>query len=331
MFFLKNIFIRKPFNLFINNNIPNLKISRPSSVMSGNQSQSQFDQNKFFFIESNITKSMSKQSSHYKDTYQKIPVILVLGWAGSIDRHLRKYADIYSNLGYHTLRFSPSNSLTFFNHKSHSKYAYEMLDLMKNDYKLTQNPVVTHFFSNASCFVIYQHVINEISQNPKSQYTFFGQNHKAVIYDSAPGLPPAFPGIFFGINDLVKQQVKLSLLSYPLTLVFLSLLALIKVNPNNYFIQMYEILVNDPRQVPSLYLYSTADKLISDKSIKELIARRKEKNPGLYVKEVLYTDSEHVLIYQKHPQEYFSYIFDHLKSFNLDINTLLKDNLKSKL
>lgn len=303
--------------------------------MSDNQPQKpesqRFEQDKFYFIESRLTKNMKKETKLYTQTYQQIPVVLVLGWAGAIDRHVRKYTDIYCDLGYHTLRFSPSNSLTFFNHKSHQKYAYEMLDLMKNEYKLTQNPIAVHFFSNASCFIIYQHIINEISLNQQSEYRFFEHNHKAIIYDSAPGLPHSFLGLFSGINDLVKQQVKNPFFAYPLTLGFLTIVAMIKLKPDNYFIKMYDILVNDYRQVPSLYLYSTSDKLISDKSIKELIEKRKTKHPGLYVKEVLYTDSEHVLIFQKHPQEYLNLICDHLKICNLDINTLLKNDLKSKL
>lgn len=331
MFLLKNIFNRKTESILIKLHKQKVVRLSMSALKSQSLNHERFDQDKFYFVESKLTKNISKESNIYSETYKKIPVILVLGWAGAVDRHVRKYSEIYSNLGYHTLRFSPSNSLTFFNPKSHRKYAYEMLDLMKNDYKLTENPIVTHFFSNASCFIVYQHVINEISLNSQSEYKFFGHNHRAVIYDSAPGLPPSITGLFAGINDLVKQQVKLSLFSYPLTLGFLALVGLIKLQPNNYFIHMYDILVNDNRLVPSLYLYSTGDKLISDKSIKELIEKRKAKYPQLYVKEVLYTDSEHVLIYQKHPQEYYDYIIDHLKFCNLGIDKLLTNNLKSKL
>lgn len=329
MFFLNKLLNRKQFKFFQTIQL-NFYRSMSDNRQQNLESQ-RFEQDKFYFIESNITKNMRKESKLYTETYRKIPVVLVMGWAGAIDRHLRKYTDIYCDMGYHTLRFSPSNSLTFFNHKCHKKYAYEMLDLMKNEYNLTQNPIGAHFFSNASCFIIYQHVINEIALNQQSEYKFFEQNHKAIIYDSAPGLPHSFIGLFSGINDLVKQQVKNPLFAYPLTLGFLAIVAIIKLKPDNYFIKMYDVLVNDFRQVPSLYLYSTSDKLISDKSIKELIDRRKTKYPGLYVKEVLYTDSEHVLIFQKHPQEYLNLISDHLKMCNLDINTLLKNDLKSKL
>ncbi|CAF0994606.1 unnamed protein product [Brachionus calyciflorus] len=293
-------------------------------------------QNEFYFEESKISRQIPKSSILYKETYNKIPVVLLLGWTGAIDRHIQKYNEIYTRLGYHTIRFSPSDSLTFFRYHTHKKYTQNLLNLLKTDYELTKNPIVTHIFSNACCFILYQHIINEINKPTQSEYDFFKQNHKAVIFDSAPGYPKKYDKVYRGVQGLISQQVKFSPLSHALAISFLALSYIyVKLNPNNYFFEMYKTVINDPRHVPSLYMYSTIDKLIPGENIKENIEMRKKNHPNLYVKEVVYDDAEHVLLYQKHPQDYLKHIYEHLKLCKVDIESVMGINsgltLKSKL
>ena len=141
-------------------------------------------QNKFYFEESNL-KEINRN---------KIPVVCVLGWAGARDQNLNKYAQIYSQLGFHTVRFSPSFKLAFFESSAeHLRVAYEFMSKLKDEYKLTENPLMFHLFSNACGFIIYQHVLNETTaQNKrgKSQFEFIARNQIGIVFDSSPGWPP---------------------------------------------------------------------------------------------------------------------------------------------
>ena len=70
-------------------------------------------QNVFYFEESKLLKTIDDANDAiYLKLRETIPVVLLLGWTGGKDAHLKKYSDIYSNLGYHTIRFSPSDYTT---------------------------------------------------------------------------------------------------------------------------------------------------------------------------------------------------------------------------
>lgn len=106
-------------------------------------------QNVFYFEPSKLLPA-DINNQKYADLYAKIPVVALLGWAGAQDQHLQKYSSIYSALGYHTIRFSPSNQLSFFvTETTHKAYASEFLELF-NKHNLTQNRILVHMFSNAS-------------------------------------------------------------------------------------------------------------------------------------------------------------------------------------
>jgi len=47
-----------------------------------------YKQNTFYF-----------ESSKISNDYNKIPVVCLLGWAGSNPKNLKKYAQIYSDIG----------------------------------------------------------------------------------------------------------------------------------------------------------------------------------------------------------------------------------------
>lgn len=112
-------------------------------------SKNKGEQNVFYFEPSRLLPS-DKTLPEYLFLYSKIPVICLLGWAGAQDQHLVKYSRIYSQLGYHTLRFSPSMKITFFITKAlQKKYANEFLESF-NNYGIKKNLILVHIFSNAS-------------------------------------------------------------------------------------------------------------------------------------------------------------------------------------
>jgi hypothetical protein len=277
----------------------------------------------FYFEKSNLAKQKP-------ELHEKIPVILLLGWTGAIDKHLRKYQEIYSTMGYHVVRLSPSNTLTFLKRDIHKTYAYELLDLMKNDYKLDKNPIITHFFSNACIFILYHHIIREINQNGGSKaYNFFKDNHKSVIIDSGCGWPVQPLKLLGGISDLVKPQFSNPILRYMVSVGLVSLsTGYTLLNPrNNYFMKALRTVIEDDRPVPLLSYYSTVDKLISAKDIRNNIEERRKLHPNLKLTIVEYNDADHVLLYAKHPEHYIKTLYKHLKYCQVDVDSLLKNEL----
>lgn len=209
----------KKFDLFLfdnknfRNNFRTCTIAFYSSRTMNDPTKSRGKQNTFYFDESNLLASLDKSDPAYQKMFKQIPVILVLGWAGASDNNLKKYQSIYAQMGYHTLRFAPSSHLTFVDTKNHRKYADELLDCLRNQYKLTENLIFTHFFSNACSFIMYQYFIDEMNKN-NSDYDFFKQNHKGIIYDSAPGWVTKPISFSFGVSNLVKNQVSFAPVRY---------------------------------------------------------------------------------------------------------------------
>lgn len=102
-----------------------------------------------FYFESSKFLPEFKHSNEYSDIYNKTPVVALLGWAGSKPENLQKYAQIYTDMGYHTIQFSPSNKLTFFTGiETHKALTSQFLDLFREQ-RLTNNPIFLHMFSNA--------------------------------------------------------------------------------------------------------------------------------------------------------------------------------------
>jgi hypothetical protein len=288
------------------------------------------EQNTFFFEKSPILSSeLAKNSNAYSKLYDNLPVVLLFGWTGSRDRQLVKYQKLYSSMGYHVLRFSPSNKLTFLGRKDHPKYTENLLYLFTNELKLTKNPIITHIFSNAGSFIFYQHIIHQMNQQNKN-WEFFKLNHRAAIYDSSPGWPHSALPLWHGIADLNRPLNFFA--RYLISTVLVSCAALYHYGQlgKNYFTVVFDRIINDKRPVPTLIMYSEADKLIDPKSIKEMIIKRKQLHKDLYLKTVVFKDADHVLIYKKYPDDYLKHITEHLKMCNLDQNTVLEKMSKMR-
>jgi hypothetical protein len=216
----------------------------------------------------------------------------------------------------------------------HTKYTFELLNLMKNDYKMTKNPILVQTFSNACGFVIYQHLINilnKVHDNKdralSKEYAFFEQNQRGFIADSGFGWPANYFDLITGISNLIEPQVKFKPLRF--------MIAFSIVNTYNgyrlihlgkdYFANAFETMKKDAR-VPNLYMYSKADKLISAREITKYIDDKRKLFPNLYIKSVVYEDADHVLIYAKYPEDYLKNIIEHISACNLSVKKILSEN-----
>lgn len=121
------------FKRVISNSLPHRPKTSVLEKKSGRQ-------NEFYFERSKLLNGVEN-----RDLYEKIPVVLLLGWAGTRDQYMRKYEQIYAQLGYHTIRFSPSNFLTLLQTRKHKSYADRLINLI-DELKLKNNTFITHVF-----------------------------------------------------------------------------------------------------------------------------------------------------------------------------------------
>ena len=300
-------------------------------------------QNVFYFEESNLLPT-DKLCSSYSRLYKEIPVVAVLGWAGAQDQQLQKYSQIYSSLGYHTIRFSPSHSLTFLMSDRHEKYAYNFLDLFKQQHNLTDNKILIHLFSNASFFIVYHHLIeltrvdfiNKSSSHAVdklyNEFEFFRKNHAGLIFDSSLGMPLKYLNMLKFWQSMSKNILK-SVDSSKKSSPIISLLALISnllftiLFDDSYYKESFEKFVkNDATNVPTLHLYSKADLLTTDFSISRLIEAKRQKCPHAYIKSVVYDDEKYdSLFLTKYSDDYIRLVKEHLEICQMKLPVVNKN------
>ena len=287
-------------------------------------------QNVFYFTKSKLLNSDKLNELESTKLYGNIPVVFLLGWTGAKDKHLTKYANIYASMGYHTVRFSPSNKLTFFEKSTHKSFAFKLLDLMKNEYNLTNNKIFIHSFSNAAGFIIYHHMLNikngvyNGKEFNNKDYEFMTSNLCGFIGDSNFGFPHNPIDLFFGTVNLLETQIKSKLVRILVSSTVVTtyeLYRLIKFG-NDYFSNAYKIMLADDLQIPFLFMYSKVDKLINAVEIKKFIDEKQKRYPNQYIKTVVYDDAEHVLLFLKHPDDYTKNINNHLIFSKIDMPTI---------
>ncbi|KAF4519894.1 hypothetical protein B566_EDAN008269, partial [Ephemera danica] len=91
------------------------------------------------------------------DENKKLPVIVLLGWAGCQDKYLCKYSAIYEERGLITLRTTAPLQTLFVHRASMSELAAKLVDTLY-DMNLHQHPLVFHLFSNGGSY-LYGHVL----------------------------------------------------------------------------------------------------------------------------------------------------------------------------
>jgi hypothetical protein len=328
------MFLNKSICKLFSSKLSKIKIKYSSITTSINYQNKKGDglQDVFYYEPSTLLKGLNKNDKLYLKLHEKIPVILLFGWTHSYDSHLKKYQLIYKNMGYHTLRISPSFNLTIFQHSKHKSYAYELLNLLKDN--LSKNKILIHMFSNAGIVIMYHHIINEIKNGKSKKYNFFTQNHKGIIYDSAIGLLGKRPILIQAVADIIKNDIKFAPLRYFIATSF-ALIYWIKYEiiqkDVDYFSKTFNITLNDDRLVPTLSLYSIADRVVDPKNIVKHFDSRKKLYPDLYLKTVIYDDADHTLLYPNHTEDYVKHVVEHLKYCKLDLKTVLDHELYKEI
>jgi hypothetical protein len=217
------------------------------------------------------------------------PIVVVCGWMDGNPKAVKKYAEMYSSLGYRTLVLI-STSAHFLALPS-SWVHYDTVSKVKEMVKGDETWIV-HMMSNGGC---------------RSWYCFDQKlkvNVKSMIFDSAPTKfdlnrkPPYH--IFFPKLHWFVRGILLNLVMKPFFL--LARLTSMFIEPP--LVLHPKRFIHEQSKVPKLFLYSDRDQLVKNTDVegfakisRDLLTRVATFN---------FKDSDHVAHFQKYPNEYRS-------------------------
>lgn len=277
-----------------------------------------------------FTNSLDGQLEHKKPAV----AVVLLGWLGSRQKHLKRYADWYTSRGIHAITFTvPMKDIASFRPGGKAEQQLDLLvthlaHWMKEDNKdSTEKHLIFHTFSNTG-WLTYGVMLEKFST---CDHTLIDKI-KGCIVDSAPVATPD-PQVWaagFSAALLKKQSVvtkgllkgregSAELLGFdkahssePKPDVAETALLVMLENFFRLFFKLpyvdrrlsdvFRILSHQQPQCPQLYIYSSADKVIPAESVEAFIA--KQKQAGYKVTACNFVLSPHVDHFRKFPELY---------------------------
>lgn len=263
-------------------------------------------------------------------------VVVLLGWLGAKQRHLKRYAEWYTSRGFHVVTFTfPMADIV--SYKVGGK-AEENLDLLANH--LTEwvtdesgKKLVFHTFSNTG-WLTYGVLLEKFqNQGPSVMGKI-----KGCIVDSAPVAAPdpqvwasgfsaaflkkqsvATKGMLTSENSGMKVYGSTNVHSKPAVaeaalLVVLEMFFDVVLNLpsiNRRLHDVLDLLSSKQPKCPQLYIYSSADRVIPVKSVESFIDR--QRRAGHDVRACDFLNSPHVDHFRNHPILYTSQLTNFLE------------------
>ncbi|CAH0549119.1 unnamed protein product [Brassicogethes aeneus] len=231
---------------------------------------------------------------------EKIPVILLFGWAGCQDKYLAKYSKIYEEKGLITLRYTAPVKCLFWKRYQMLKIGEKLVKLLL-DLNFDSHPIIIHCFSNGGAF-LYQNVSMALDKCPKDIPV------KGIIFDSAPGKKRIL-SLFRAISAILGGNAIYNISMSLFMTMFISVIWLYEIITKELFAKkvthtnLYEHLKHEKNYWPQHFIYSKADNLIPYTDIEQFSSFRKTQ--GVDVTTLCYEESLHV----KHlPENKESYV-----------------------
>lgn len=266
------------------------------------------------------------------------PTVLICGWLGSVDKHLLKYANLYTEQGYSVVRCSLPTDAGM-KSKFGKVQACAAAALTKAEECLKEaggkEHFILHIFSNNGSFM-YEAMLWMMKTQKKEKVpeaaTYCFDHLRGVIFDSCP----AFMSISSGLGaismavppgplrtglQLLRSSVLLgwrlrgavivlgawlfSRRRWKQLTVLIGLIVAAKISQRfGRPAQFWRHMLEDPLlQTPRLYVYSKNDHLTDYDPLEKLIEQRRAKGQkGLNV--VCFPTSEHCGHLRNHPQKY---------------------------
>ncbi|KAL5721310.1 hypothetical protein ACHQM5_004969 [Ranunculus cassubicifolius] len=266
------------------------------------------------------------------ETVKSKTVVVLLGWLGAKQKHLKKYADWYTSQGYHAITFTfPMAEILSYKDGGKAEQHVDMLVKHLGDWleeEEDEKNLVFHTFSNTG-WLTYG-VILEKSQ--KQDQSLIG-NIKGCVVDSAPVAAPdprvwasGFSAAFLkkqsiatkgsitsngsGLGVVVGKETTMeSIPAFTETALLAVLEKFFKVVLNRPKINrrltgVLDVLSVEQPTCPQLYIYSSADRVIPAESVESFI--EKQRKTGREVRACNFISSPHVDHFRNNPNLYSS-------------------------
>lgn len=268
------------------------------------------------------------------------PIVLLCGWMGSVDKHIAKYADVYSAAGCTVVRCSlPPDAGMKGDKKRIAKCAASALaevDALAEVERCRREagrdaPFYLHIFSNNGSWM-YQSMLWTIANKPTDESAVVLSQLKGVIFDSCPaymwlsgGLGAMAMSVPSGLPRQALQTLRSAVLIAhrcrylaALTAVWMAvkkrwgkvaaiaLVFALSKHGETFGLpaQFWKAMMNDPLlMIPRLYIFSKDDHLTDHKKLQELIDHRRSKGQ-VGLETLSFESSPHCGHLRAHPKEY---------------------------
>lgn len=251
---------------------------------------------------------------------ERKPVVVLLGWNDSKDKHLQKYSDIFTKRNYGTVRVTARSFNTFFRPGTKVKQIGHNVLKVLDEMHGKERPVFLYSFSNGGCAMFF-HIMEALTA-PESEY--FGQfNVVGSIFDSCP-INTDMDSVKIvqqSVTENISNPVARGVVWYGLRM-FVPLIIL--YNPTTkYFMKSMK---QSSLMCNQLVLYSKADGFAPYVDIDDFIKVRR--SLGVHVVAQCWETSRHVNHYREHPEEYLKLVNDFVHDCLL---TVKEETFSSKL
>ncbi|KAG6543199.1 hypothetical protein Mapa_015449 [Marchantia paleacea] len=248
--------------------------------------------------------------------------VVLLGWLGSQQKHLKKYAEWYNARGIHAVTFTVpmADILSFTMGGKAEAHVDELAShlAMWLDEERGDKHLIFHTFSNTG-WLTYGVVLEKLL----SRGSELVEKIKGCVVDSAPSADPdpqvwasgfsaallkkrsvAAQGVVANEGEMVAEKPQPHIAEAALLLMLEKFFAVFLQIPaiNQRLTQVVNILSKQQPHCPQLYIYSTADKVIPAKSVESFI--EKQRQAGRVVRACNLHSSPHVDHFRSFPDIY---------------------------
>lgn len=250
------------------------------------------------------------------DVAEDAPFVVVCGWHGARDKHVRKYTDALTRLGCGTLRCIQPGALVFSPFSApRAAYVRDMLTAVRATrakYRLT-GPLYLMFMSNGGCF-LHASMTRTRALTPDGSFADLDAVLAGCIFDSCPAYMSVASGVgalTHGMSFVPRALCTLGFFLGMVALVLASMLTtggLDALPPRVFWRTMREA-----KGRRELYLYSDSDHLTDAEKLAELIDERRREVEGCDVTEVRWAQSRHCTHLVDKRKEYLQAVTTFLK------------------
>jgi len=251
-------------------------------------------------------------------------VVIMLGWIGSKLKHVRKYADLYVQKDCAVVISCPPVTIIF---RAEGPMRAQALNAVKEAARIVRKvemngssrnvevPVLIHYFSNGGAYVAQalDRMVKEVKSGTLSALTdedisdilFVSERLYKQGYEVADSAPAYFSteSAHNALNESVPNLAIRTIIKAFLYIVFNLEVAILvmqgKESPAETFWNRVLFSELCSRQA---FIYSSSDKITDASKVDELIKERSAR--GFDITYSKFSDSNHVMHFRKHPDEY---------------------------